>query len=131
MNDDTTRQVAAQARVFGFEPTEVALDVLPRSPAWRGIRAGAFAGGGVALAPVLGLIPPHVAWILASIVTGGFLGWRKWAERFTLVEVTGRCPKCEGELELDATTRLRAASTMGCPECRHDVQIVVDDDVAL
>ena len=127
MSDTATIRVPAQAHVFGFEPTEVALEVEPRTTAWRATRAGVLAGGGIVLAPIVMVLPPHVAWALGSVVTGGLLGWRKWVERFTLISVEGACPKCAAALSLESPTRLRARSTLSCPDCQHDLQVIVED----
>ena len=131
MSDDTPIQIPAKAHVFGFTPTELVLTVTPRSTPWRAARAGAFAGGGLVLAPIVMVLPPHVAWALGSVVTGGFLGWRKWIERFTWTGVEGRCPKCSAELRLDGATRLRARVSLACADCQHDLQVVVEDGTAV
>ena len=127
MSSPTGHAVLARASVFGFDPTPLRLTVESRSTAWRATRAAAFVGGGLVLAPVVALAPPHVAWAMGSVLTGGFLGWRKWVERFTLVAVEGDCPKCGDALTLDGATRLRARSTLPCPGCHHDLQVILDE----
>jgi len=62
--------------LFGFPSTSARIEALPRSTAWRGLRASAFFGGGLLLAPAVGLVPPHAPWVVAVLGIGGFLGLR-------------------------------------------------------
>ena len=127
MSTETLLQVPASASIFGFEPRPARLTVRPRSLGWRAARAGGLAGGGLVAAPVVALLPPHVAWALGSVVTGGFLGYRKWSERFTVEEIEGVCPKCDAALTLTGAMRLRRSCTLPCAECHHDLQLQIDD----
>jgi hypothetical protein len=109
--------------LFGFPETRAELEVLPRSTGWRLFHAAAFVGGGLILAPIVGLVPPHAPWAVASLVIGGFAGFRKWKERFTLKSFQGRCPKCGGDLSIRAGTPLRPVMTVPCPGCNHDSRL--------
>jgi hypothetical protein len=109
--------------LFGFPATEAIVDVIPRSTGWRGLRAGAYLFAGLALAPAVGLVPPHVPWALLSTGIGGFLGVRKWRERFTIVGLQGECPKCGGPLSARPGTPLQAVMTLPCPGCNHDSRL--------
>ncbi len=131
MSDYDTHELPAEGRIFGFEPSPLTLTVRPRSTAWRATRLGAFAGAGLLASPVVALAPPHVAWALASVLTGGFLGWRKWVERFTLLEVSGHCPKCDTLQELGSPIRLQRRFVLGCPGCQHDVQVVLPETASV
>lgn len=129
MSTETLLQVSASASIFGFEARPARLTVRPRSVGWRATRAGGLAGGGLVAAPVVALLPPHVVWALGSVLTGGFLGYRKWSERFTLEGIEGVCPKCGAELKLAAAIRLRSRSTLCCAGCKHDLQLQIEDGV--
>ena len=109
--------------LFGFPSTSARIEVLPRSTAWRGLRASAFLGGGLLLAPAVGLVPPHVPWAVAVLGIGGFLGLRKWKERFTILSFQGVCPKCGGALSLNSGTPLRAVMTVPCDGCNHESRL--------
>jgi len=112
--------------LFGFPSTSAHLDVRSRSTTWRVSWCSAFIGGGVLLAPLVGLVPPHVPWIIAALGVGGFLGLRKWRERFTILTLKGFCPKCGGPLSLPPGTPLRPVMTLPCPGCNHDSRLMVD-----
>ena len=109
--------------LFGYPSTEAHLDVRPRSAGWRASRASLFAGGGLVLAPFLGLLPPHAPWAVAALGIGGVLGLRKWRERFTLLGFQGRCPRCGSELELEAGIPVKSVMTVPCKECNHDSKL--------
>ena len=109
--------------LFGFPSTPAHLEVLPRSTSWRSLRAGGFFGGSLLLAPLVGLVPPHAPWVVAVLATGTLLGIRKWRERFTILSLRGKCPKCGGELSLASGTPLKAMMTVPCPGCNHDPRL--------
>ena len=127
MTEQTLLEVPATASIFGFAPSEARLTVRPRSVRWRAARAGMLTGGCVVVAPVVAILPPHVAWALGAVVTGGVLGFRKWNERFTLEGIRGTCPKCEAVLQLTSKTRLTRTSTLPCSGCHHNLQLQVED----
>lgn len=112
--------------LFGFPDRPARLDVLQRSKGWRFSRASAFIGGGLLLAPVVGVVPPHAPWVMASLGIGGFLGIRKWKERFTILSLDGVCPKCGGSLSVARGTPLRGVMTLPCPGCNHDSRLIVE-----
>lgn len=122
------RNVTGTLSVFGHEDTEAHLRLLPRSTGWRATRAGAFTLGGVALAPLVALVPPHAAWALASVGTGVALGIRKWKERFTLLRLRAPCPRCGQEIRRDSPARLRTPETVTCEACHHSASLVVDPE---
>ena len=109
--------------LFGFSSTPARLEVRSRSTGWRAWRASAFAGSGLLLAPAVGLVPPHVPWVIAVLGLGGFLGLRKWRERFTILALEGNCPKCGGSLSLARGTPLRTVMTVPCEGCNHDTRL--------
>lgn len=123
-----SRDVTGTLRVFGHEDTEAHLRLLPRSAKWRATRAGAFILGGVVLAPLVALIPPHAAWALASVGTGVALGVRKWKERFTLLRLRATCPRCGEEILRDSPARLRTPETVTCEACNHSASLAVDPE---
>lgn len=125
MHASEPREVQGTVTLFGYDETDATATVLPRSVGWRALRAGAFVAGGLLLAPVVALLPPHVAWALAAAVTGMVLGARKWAERFTLLSLEGRCPRCGEPLAVGRPTRLRNPWTLDCEACHHAVTLTV------
>ncbi len=111
--------------LFGFSSTEAALELLPRSRSWRAIRATGFIGGGLVLAPAVGLFPPHAPWATGALVLGSFLGLRKWRERFTILSLQGYCPKCGGPMAIREGTPFREALSVPCEGCNHESRLVV------
>jgi hypothetical protein len=88
--------------------------------------ASVYWGGALILAPVAGLLPPHAPWIVGVLGIGGFLGWRRWRERFTVLSLEGPCPKCGGALKIPGGTPLRPVMTLSCQGCNHDSRLEVD-----
>jgi hypothetical protein len=117
------KTVAGTIFLFGFPETQAELEVLPRSTGWRLFRGTVFLAGGLILAPVVGLIPPHAPWVVAALGIGGIMGFRKWREHFTLLSFRGTCPKCGGDLSLRHGTPLRPVMTVPCPGCNHDSRL--------
>jgi hypothetical protein len=111
--------------LFGFPPAEASLKVVPRSLAWRGALASAYVGGGLLLAPILGMVPPHAPWAAGVLVCGGFFGVRKWRERFTLLSLHGICPKCGGGVSILSRVPLKSGISVPCEGCHHDSRLVV------
>ena len=112
--------------LFGFPDTTAEMEVLPRSLGWRLSRAAAFIGGGLILAPVLGVVPPHAPWAVAALGIGGFFGVRKWREEFTILSFLGSCPKCGGTLAMKKGTPLKRVMTVSCPGCNHDSRLTTN-----
>ena len=111
--------------LFGFSPTPAVVEAVPRSRAWRGTRAAAFLGTGLALAPLLGVVPPHAPWALGALSFGAFFGLRKWRERFTLLSLQGLCPKCGGAVRVIRGTPLRQNLSVPCEGCHHDARLEI------
>ena len=111
--------------LFGFPNTEAVLELLPRSRSWRTVRAAVFIAGGLALAPAVGLFPPHAPWATGTLVLGFFLGLRKWRERFTILTLRGLCPKCGGPMAIREGTPFRKTISVPCEGCNHESRLVV------
>ncbi|MDT8340469.1 MAG: hypothetical protein RQ751_03065 [Longimicrobiales bacterium] len=116
---------AGVLRTFGYPDAEVHVTVQPRTLAWRASRAGVFIGGGVLVAPVVALVPPHAAWALGALTLGLVLGLRRWRERATVTALRGACPRCGTALSLDRPVRLRPELSVPCPRCRHTATLEV------
>jgi len=112
--------------LFGYPGTRGEMDVLPRSLGWRRLRAAGFFLGGLALAPAVGMVPPHVPWALGALGLGGYLGYRKWREAFTVLMFRGVCPKCGGPLSIAKGTPVREVMSLPCSGCRHDSSMTVN-----
>lgn len=119
---------AVPVTLFGHAPTAARLDLLPRSRAWRTRKAALPLVVGVALAPVVALLPPHAPWALVALVTGGILALRRWKERYTIQAAEARCPRCEADLPLAAGSRLRIPHPVTCPECGHEPVVEVTEE---
>ena len=118
--------VSGTLQVFGHDDTVARLAVVPRGTGWRAARAGGFILGGVLAAPVVALLPPHVAWAMGSVLTGLFFGLRKWSEKHTLMELSGPCPRCGADIHIGSPTRLRNPWNVSCEACNHAATVTVD-----
>lgn len=125
-SDPTVAAVVAEARVFGHDPTEARLRIIPRSTRWRVGRAARWFVGGAVLAPVVAILPPHAPWAVGAGAGGLVLGLRRWNERFTLIELTGSCPRCGAALQHEGRTPLRTPHSISCEECSNPVALHPD-----
>ena len=111
--------------LFGFPPTDGVVQARPRSLAWRGGWAFAYGTGGVALATLAALVPPHAPWVAGALGLGTFLALRRWRERYTLLALEGSCPRCGLGLTLPSGTPIRGVMSVSCDGCRHDSTLTV------
>jgi hypothetical protein len=118
---------SARLRLFGYAPTEAAVVVEPRGLSWRLGRAALIAVAALGLATLAALVPPHVPWAAAVLLTGAVLAIRRLRERRTLVSLRGSCPGCGGALDLAKPARLRAAHRFPCAECGRILELAVAD----
>lgn len=115
--------VPAEARVFGHDPTTATLQVIPRSTRWRVGRATRWFVGGAVLAPLVAILPPHAPWAVGAGAGGLVFGLRRWNERFTLVGLEGRCPRCGHALDHEGRTPLKTPHTVTCVGCSNPVAL--------
>lgn len=121
-----TMTVSAEARVFGHDPTSATLHVIPRSTRWRLVRASRWFVGGAVLAPLVAVLPPHAPWAVGAAAAGLVVGMRRWKERHTLIDLEGRCPRCDGPLEHEGRTLLRTPHSVTCLGCSNPVALHPD-----
>jgi hypothetical protein len=117
-----------RALLFGFpsEPLEVKLRA--RSKAWRMGGAARTLGVSLLVAPAVAVFPPHAPWLIGALALGGMLARRRWTERFTVLDVTGRCPKCGAELNAKSG-RLRRPHPLPCEACHHESTLQLPEAV--
>jgi hypothetical protein len=118
-------RLSGTLNLFGFPPEAAVIEVIPRSRAWRGRRAGAYFATGLILTPIRGSVPPHAPWALGALAFGGFFGLRKWRELFTMDSLTGLCPKCGGAMRVKTGTPFRNHLSVPCEACHHDARLEV------
>lgn len=117
----------ARATLFGFDDEPVQADIIARSRAWRvGGAARTFAIFAV-VAPLVAVFPPHAVWLIGALAIGGILARRRYVERFTLVDVHGRCPKCGTPLSVKSG-RLKRPHPLPCEGCNHEPSLRLPDD---
>jgi hypothetical protein len=122
---NSTDQIQARGvlRVFGFEDQPFSVTVIPRSVRWRGVRASALFLAGLIPGVALAILPPHAVWPLLGLGAGTSLGLLKWSERFTLVELSATCPRCQAPITRQGPGRFRPAGSVDCSKCNHTSQI--------
>lgn len=126
-NDSGALVVDARATLFGFDDQPVRAEVIARSRGWRvGGAARTFVLFAV-VAPFVAVFPPHAVWFLGALTAGGVMARRRYVERFTLVSVEGRCPKCGGKLTAKRG-RLREPHPLPCEGCNHEPALRVPTD---
>lgn len=112
-------EAEGQAVLFGFEATPMNCVVLRRTKAWRVGGAAQRFGGFAVISPFVAIFPPHAVWLIGSLITGAVLARRRLAERFTLVEASGDCPKC-GQRYSIKSGRLHVPHSLPCDGCHHE-----------
>lgn len=118
----------ALVRLFGHDAADARLEVEPRPRAWRIRRAALPLVVGLALAPLVGLVPPHAPWAVASLGAGLLVARRRWKEEFTIRALDARCPRCDEPLPDDAGRALRFPHALTCESCGHEPAVHVDPD---
>jgi hypothetical protein len=115
-------QVDGQATLFGFEKAPVLASIQPRSRAWRIGGAARTMAIFVVVAPFVAIFPPHAVWPIGALITGGVLARKRYVERYTVVSLTGACPKCEKAFEVKSG-RLLVPHPVPCPDCHHEASV--------
>lgn len=114
--------------LFGHEPTTAQVTLVARTSRWRMTRAFLSAGTGFALAPLVGLVPPHIPWALGAVGVGLFLARRRIREHHTLTSVEALCPRCGAELSLAKPAALRTPHILSCDGCHYEPVLRVEPD---
>lgn len=76
--------------------------------------------------PVVFFIPPHLPWVLAVLLGGGYLAWRFWKGEFYVSSFEGACPRCGTALELKPGARVRRRQALECLGCHRTPELIVD-----
>ena len=114
--------------LFGHSPTSARLVLEPRSRGWRTRKAAVPLLIGLAVAPLVALLPPHAPWALVALATGAILARRKWKERYTIRHARVQCPRCDADLPLAEGSRLRIPHPVTCPDCGHEPVVEVSQE---
>lgn len=126
-DDDRSFEVGGRAALFGFEDTPLAARIVARSRAWRvGGAVRTFAVFAV-VAPLVAVFPPHAVWLIGALAVGAVLARRRYIERYTLVGVEGKCPKCGTPLSVKKG-RLKRPHPLPCEGCNHEPSLRLPDD---
>jgi hypothetical protein len=125
--DDVVAKPAARLDIFGFQPTPADVRVIPRARSWRTSRALGSLALCWCIMPIVGLIPPHIPWVLGAFIAGIYLAHKYWTEQFTLVSMRGTCPKCGNTLAIDKVQKLKTPHPITCNRCQHQVLLYVEE----
>lgn len=118
-------KIHASLEAFGTDTTRADLRVVPRSTTWRVSRAALFGLAGYAIM-LLSILPPHVVWAMAGLVTGTTLTLVKFRERYTLDEMHAVCPHCGAPISAPTPSRLKRHTALTCDTCHRPSRLVVD-----
>lgn len=119
--------VQARAVLFGFDPSPVSLEVLPRTRKWRLMGAARALAISLVVAPVVAIVPPHAPWAIGALVAGAYFARRRWMETYTLADVDGACPKCGASFETKPT-RLKRPHPLECEQCHHVSELRIPEE---
>lgn len=117
------RDVPARLTLFGYRPAPARLRARRRNAATRRTRALLTLGASVLLAPLLGLLPPHIPWALAVLGLGAYMAYRQWNGTWRVLAFEGDCPACGGALSLDSGALIDLPTTMTCYECHQEPRL--------
>jgi hypothetical protein len=117
-------ELTGELSAFGFETRRVTIDAIARPQSWRVTRALLAGGIAIGAAPIVFVIPPHFPWLIGALVTGGVLARRRLTEHYTVVSMTGACPRC-GESVSTEPGRLSGDRTVRCGSCGQDSRLSV------
>ncbi len=124
--DDVRITPPARLACFGAAPTAARVELLARSASWRTTRALLAAGIGVGVTPLVAIIPPHIPWAAAALIGGGVVARNRWQELYTLVHISGLCPRCGGAIDQSPGKRLASKPSVLCGHCGETVLLEVD-----
>ena len=112
--------------LFGHDPSTARVTLFPRSLSWRTRRAVLYVLLGVAIAPVVALLPPHAVWLIGALTAGGVLAWRSFNTRWVVEHLDGSCPRCSAPVSLKKGTRFKQPHPISCVGCQHELALHVD-----
>lgn len=112
--------VPARFVLFGHDPVETSVRVVPRSTSWRFWRTARISALFLLVTPVVGIIPPHAPWVAGALTAAIVLGRRRWTERYSVAAFKAPCPRCGHELALKPGTRLKVPQPVSCDGCGHE-----------
>ncbi len=115
----------AHLDLFGFPRTPARVVVIPRSLGWRVGHAFGYLALCWACIAVVMWIPPHFPWILTAFFLGIFLFVKYIRQRYTLMELEGKCPKCGALQTIKQPTRLALPHRIYCPSCHQGLLLHV------
>ena len=116
-----------RAVLFGFDATDVEVEVVPRTRRWRLVGALQAMGASLLVAPVVAVVPPHAPWAIGALAAGGYFARRRWTETHTLRSVDGACPKC-GDAFKTKRSRLRRPHPLDCESCHHTSELRIPEE---
>ena len=123
---DDILEVGGRATLFGFDDTPLSARIIARSRAWRvGGALRIFALFAV-VAPLVAVFPPHAVWLIGALAVGAVLARRRYVERYTLVGIDGKCPRCGTALSVKSG-RLERPHPVACEGCNHEPKVRLPD----
>lgn len=117
-------EVPAKLVFAGGEWSPARARVIERSAAWRR-RAALMQLGWWLLVPIVFWIPPHLPWVVAVLVIGGYRAMGRWREHRTLVSLYGPCPRCGTAQDFPELGRMTQPHTVHCASCRWELHVDV------
>jgi hypothetical protein len=81
---------------------------------------------GWGMIPVVALVPPHFPWVIVAFIGGAWFARRYARERFTLLELIGKCPQCSTDIRSGKQSAFQVTEPIDCPGCRQSLLLAMD-----
>lgn len=119
---DSTEPITSPARLtlFGFAPVPAHVRVIHRPRSLRLSRALLWLVGCWALAPLVGLLPPHLPWALTAFGAGIYFARTNWRGTYEIQSLEARCPSCGHALTVKPGTRVGVEYPITCYNCHQE-----------
>lgn len=109
----------ARLSLFGFVPTPATLSATRRPRAERVLRAIFAVATAVVVAPIVFLIPPHIEWVVLTVITGLYWTRKNWIAELVVESLNAVCPRCYARVTAKAGTTLRLPHGLVCYSCHE------------
>jgi hypothetical protein len=120
------RRVDARLGALGVYATAVELRAIQRTRGERAALTALTLAGGLLLAPLAFLIPPHLESGAIAFLLALYFARRAWVGEWHTVSMAGPCPRCDATVRLKPGTVLYLPHTLHCDGCRAELWLEIE-----